>query len=63
MTVSNQPGSLLDSLLQAQTTQQDAAVNLLRKAQDTAKQQGEALVQLIEQASVSADGLSLDTYA
>jgi hypothetical protein len=63
MTVSNQPTSLLDSVLQAQTTQQDAGVTVLKKAQDAVKQQGQAMVQLLEQSGVSADGSHLDAYA
>jgi hypothetical protein len=63
MTVSNQPSSLLDSVLQAQTTQQDAGVAVLKKAQDLVKQQGEAMVKLLEQSGVSADSSKLDTYA
>ena len=63
MTVSNQRSSLLDSVLQAQTTQQDAGVTVLKKAQDLVKQQGQAMVNLLEQAGVSADGSKLDTYA
>ena len=63
MTISNQPGSLLDSVLQAQTTQQDVGITVLKKAQDLVKQQGQAMVNLLEQAGVSADGSKLDTYA
>jgi len=65
MTVSNSTMSLLDSVLAAQTTQQDAAVDVLKKAQDSMKQQGEALVQALEQASVPPAGGQplLDTYA
>ena len=63
MTVSNQPSSLLDSLLMAETTQQDAGVAVLKKAQDQVKQPGQAMVQLLEQSGVSADGLHLDAYA
>jgi hypothetical protein len=63
MTVTNQPSSLLDSVLQAQTTQQDAGVTVLKKAQDLVKQQGQAMVNLLEQVGVSADGSKLDTYA
>jgi hypothetical protein len=63
MTVSNQPSSLLDSVLTAETAQQDARAAVLKKAQDQVKQQGQAMVQLLEQSGVSADGLHLDTYA
>jgi len=63
MTVSNQPSSLLDSVLKAETTQQDVGVAVLKKAQDQVKQQGQAIVQLLEQSGVSADGSHLDAYA
>ena len=63
MTISNQPSSILDSVLQSQTTQQDAGVAVLKKAQDLVKQQGQAMVQLLEQAGVSLDGSKLDAYA
>ena len=63
MTISNQPTSLLDSVLQAQTTQQDAGVAVLKKAQDLVKQQGQAMVQLLEQSGISPDGSKLDAYA
>ena len=63
MTISNQPSSLLDCVLQAQTTQQDAGVAVLKEAQDQITQQGQAMVQLLEQAGVSPDGSRLDAYA
>ena len=63
MTISNQPTSLLDSVLQAQTTQQDSGVAVLKKAQDLVKQQGQAMVQLLEQSGISPDGSKLDAYA
>ena len=63
MTISNQPTTLLDSALQAQTTQQNAEVAVLKKAQDLAKQQGQQMVQLLEQSGLSADGAKLDVYA
>ena len=63
MTVSNQPSSLLDSVLNAETNQQNVGVTVLKKAQDQVKQQGQAIVKLLEQAGVSADGSKLDTYA
>ena len=63
MTISNQPTSLLDSVLKAQSTQQDVGVAVLKKAQDLVKQQGQAMVQLLEQSGVSANGSKLDTYA
>ena len=63
MTVSNQPSSLLDSVLMAETTRQDVGVAVLKKAQDLVKQQGQAMVQLLEQSSISPDGSKLGTYA
>ena len=63
MTVSNQPSSLLDSVLNAETNQQNVGVTVLKKAQDQVKQQGQAMVKLLEQAGMSADGSKLDTYA
>jgi hypothetical protein len=66
MTISGQsPISLLDSVLQAQTTQENMGVTMLKKAQDTATQEGEALVKMLEQTSVAsaAQGQLLDTYA
>lgn len=35
----------------------------MKKAQDLVKQQGLAMVELLEQSGVSADGTRLDTYA
>ena len=66
MTISNVPTSLLDSVLTAQTTQADAGIAVLKKAQDTMKQQGEAEVQMLEQAGVQGSGQAkplLDSYA
>ena len=66
MTISNAPTSLLDSVLTAQTTQQDIGVAVLKKAQNIVKQQGDAMVQLLEQAGaqpVDAPQPVLDTYA
>jgi len=66
MTISNAPTSLLDSVLSAQTTQQDIGVSVLKKAQDTMKQQGAAMVQMLEQAGAQTPVTGkplLDTYA
>jgi hypothetical protein len=63
MTISNQPTSLLDSVLKAQSTQQDVGVAVLKNAQDLVKQQGQAMVQLLEQSSMPTDGSKLDSYA
>ena len=66
MTISNAPTSLLDSVLTAQTTQQDIGVAVLKKAQNAIKQQGEAMVQMLEQAGAQTPDTGkplLDTYA
>jgi Putative motility protein len=65
MTVSNQPGSLLDSILAAQTTNQEIGVAVLKKAQDAAKQEGEAMVKMLEQAAPPPQSSRslLDAYA
>jgi hypothetical protein len=66
MTVSNTPASLLDSVLTAQTTRQDIGVAVLKKAQDNIKQQGEAMIQMIEQSGAQPPNTAtplLDTYA
>jgi hypothetical protein len=66
MTVSNAPTSLLDSVLTAQSTRQEIGVAVAKKAQDTIKQQGEAVVQLLEQAAVPPAAMvnsGLDVYA
>jgi len=64
MNVSNsQPTSLLDSVLNAQNTQVDIGVAVLKKAQDAMKQQGEAMVKMLEQAAPNPASGHLDTYA
>ncbi len=64
MNVSNTPAtSLLDSVLNAQSTQVDIGVAVLKKAQDAMKQQGETMVKMLEQSAISPDGRLLDTYA
>lgn len=60
------PASLFDSVLQAQALREETGVRLLKKAQDVATQQGEAMVQLLEQAGQPlsrARGQLLDAYA
>ena len=60
------PVSLFDSVLQAQAMHQEMGVSVLKKSQDVMKQQGEAMVQLLEQAgqtSSSESGQLLDAYA
>ena len=66
MTISNAPTSLLESVLTPQSTRQDVGVAVLKKAQDTMKQQGEAMVQMLEQAGAQSSGTAkslLDVYA
>ena len=56
--------SLVESVLDAQTTRQDIAIAVLKKAQDNIKQEGQAMVQLLEQAGAPvADGTHFDAYA
>ena len=60
------PVSLFDSVLQAQAMREQMGVSLLKKSQDVMKQQGEAMVQLLEQAGqcqTCEGGHTLDTYA
>ena len=60
------PVSLFDSVLQAQALRDELGVRLLKKSQDVATQQGEAMVQLIEQAGQPLSresGQLLDAYA
>jgi hypothetical protein len=66
MTIPSAPTSLLDSVLTAQSTRQDAGVAVLKKAQDAMKQEGEALVQMLEQVAAQPAGAGkplLDVYA
>jgi len=64
MNITSRPAaSLLDSVLNAQSTQVDIGVTMLKKAQDAAKQQGEAMVKMLEQTAINPDGRHLDTYA
>jgi Putative motility protein len=58
--------SLFDSVLQTQALREEIGVRLLKKSQDVATQQGEAMVQLLEQAGQPLSresGQLLDTYA
>jgi len=60
------PASLFDSVLQAQAMRQEMGVSVMKKSQDVMKQQGEAMVQLLEQAGRPSSGKSgqmLDAYA
>lgn len=66
MTISGQnPGSLLDSVLAAQTTRVDIGVAVLKKSQDLDKQEGAALIDMLEKSGVKSGQSSalLDTYA
>jgi len=63
--ISNQsPNTLLDSVLNAQATQSEIGVSVLKKAQDVDTRQGEAMIDLLEQAGATPlyDG-HLDAYA
>jgi len=58
--------SLFDSVLQTQAMRQEMGVSLLKKSQDVMKQQGEAMVQMLEQAGqcqFCESGHTLDAYA
>jgi hypothetical protein len=64
MNISGQPAtSLLDSVLNAQSTRVDIGVSVLKKAQDAIKQQGEAEVKMLEAAAPQPISQTLDTYA
>jgi len=64
MTISGQPAaSLLDSVLNAETTRVDLGVAVLKKAQDVTRQQGEAMVAMLEQSAPSPEQPRLDVYA
>ncbi len=66
MTVSNDTTTLLDSVLTAQNTQQQAGVDVLKKAQDAMKLQGEEMAQMLGNlgAQPGASGAPLlDAYA
>lgn len=57
------PVSLLESVLEAQSTRFEIGVAVLDKAQEVQQQQGEAMIRLIEQAAPAASPAGLDTYA
>lgn len=64
MTVTGRPEvSLLQSVLDAAQAREEMGVTVLKKAQDTTRQQGEAMVQLLEQAGAPADPGRFDAYA
>ena len=58
-----QATSLLDSVLKAQTTNVELGVRVLKKSQDAAKQEGEAMIRMIENSVPRENGRLLDTYA
>ena len=64
MTISgSSPTSLLESNLKADETRQRISVETLKKAQDVMKQQGEAMVQVLEAAGQPHARHELDAYA
>lgn len=64
MTISTSSGtSLLDSVLNAETARVDVGVAMLKKAQDVEKQQGAAMVEMLERSGQPAGGRLLDVYA
>jgi len=64
MTISGQPPvSLLDSVLDAQSARVTTDVALLKKSQDLMKQQGQAMVEMLEQAGTVDSSRLLDAYA
>jgi hypothetical protein len=61
MTISGQPAvSLLDSVLNAESTRVDISVAVLKKAQDITRQQG---VEMLEKSATTDERLRLDIYA
>ena len=63
MTISGNPQSLLESVLTAQRVQTEIGVTMLKKVQDQATQQGEAMVRLLEDISIPSGVPLLDTFA
>jgi hypothetical protein len=64
MTITGSPAtSLLDSVLNAEKTRAEAGVAVLKKAQDAQKQQGQAILSLLEAAGAPATQPGLDVYA
>jgi hypothetical protein len=55
--------SLLDSVLKSESTRQEIGVEVLRKSQDVARQQGEAMIEMLEKSVSNSDLPRLDTYA
>ena len=66
MNVSSQPAtSLIDSVLNAQTTRVNMGVSVLKKAEDAEKQEGAAMVDMLEKTGFTPgeNGQLLDAYA
>jgi Putative motility protein len=55
--------SLLDSVLSADKTRTDVGVAVLKQAQDAEKQQGEAVVELLEATGAPPTRPGLDVFA
>lgn len=54
--------SLLESVLEAESTRVEIGVAVMKKAQDLQEQQGQAMISLLEKSAPSASG-RLDVYA
>lgn len=64
MTITGQPAiALLDSVLNAESARVDIGVAVFKKAQNVEKQQGEAIVDLLEATGVPPARSGLDVYA
>jgi hypothetical protein len=64
MTITGQSAaSLLDSVLNAETARVDIGIAVLKKAQNAEKQQGEAIVNLLESAGAAPARPGLDVFA
>ncbi len=64
MTISGStPTTLLDSVLDANATREEISLAVLKKAKDVSEQQGQAMVQLMEQAGAPSSSGRLDVYA
>jgi hypothetical protein len=64
MTISSQPATvLLDSALKAESKRNEISVAVLDKAQELTRQQGAAMINLLEQSGIRPDSRQLDVYA
>ena len=54
---------MLEQLATSQGADAEVQVALLKKAQDQMKQQGEAMIRIIEQTPAAPDPFRLDVYA